>query len=124
MSKELKALKELKKRYGKNFSLNDDERCCVIETALKRLEVLEKPKEIVGTTTVDKALEQFLIGSCPEVKKKLKALEIIKTKLLAGAFENGDYSGYAMAVITSGSEEMKKNMLTEQEYNLLKEILK
>lgn len=49
-----------------------------IENTLKRLEVLEKPKEIVGTTTVDKALEQFLIDSCLEVKKKLKALEIIK----------------------------------------------
>lgn len=49
----------------------------IIKTALKRLEEIDNPK-IVGTTTVNKALEEFLIQSCPDVEKKLKALEIIK----------------------------------------------
>ena len=56
MSKELtpiKAFKELKKRYGKNFSCNDDEGCRVVEKELK-----EKCKN----------------------KKQIKAFEIIKKK--------------------------------------------
>ena len=35
-------------------------------------------KKIVGTTTVDKAFERFLLDTCPEVKKKLKAFEVIR----------------------------------------------
>lgn len=44
MSKELsplQALKELKKRYGKNFSCQDDERIKIIESALKSKERIE-----------------------------------------------------------------------------------
>ena len=95
MSKELEALEEIqnyKIKFDANIKYNNGDETqyrfetirdmfpkqfAIIETALKKL---EKPKEIVGTTTVDKALEQFLIDSCSEVAKKLKALEIIKKK--------------------------------------------
>ena len=35
-------------------------------------------KKIVGTTTVDKALEKFLIDNCPEIKKELEDYHEIK----------------------------------------------
>ena len=70
----LKALKELKKRYGKNFSLNDDERCRVIETALKRLEELEKA--FVSLSKEDEKTKKLL---SKEIEKN-RALEIIKEK--------------------------------------------
>lgn len=35
-------------------------------------------KKIVGTTTVDKALERFLLDQCPEVKKELEDYHEIK----------------------------------------------
>jgi len=58
------------------------------------------------------------------VKNELKALEIIKNKLLVGCFSKEDnYSKYAMAITMSSDETLKKNMMTEQEYNLLKEVL-
>ena len=40
--KGLKAFKELKKRYGKNFSLQDDMRSHTIEKELKALEIIAK----------------------------------------------------------------------------------
>ena len=58
------------------------------------------------------------------IEKELKALEIIKNKLLVGCFsEEDNYSNYVMAITMSGDETLKKNMLTEQEYNLLSEVL-
>ena len=84
----------------------------IVENALK-----EKEKKIVGTTTVDKALEQFLIDSCPEVKKKLKALEIIKEKevdiIILKISEN--LQQYNL-------KEEGRVPLTQEEYDLLKEI--
>ena len=111
MAKELtpiKALKELKKRYGKNFSLNDDERCRVIEAALK-----EKEKKIIRTITVNKALEQFLIDSCPEVEKKLKALEILKDWFEVIEDENGYHLRTLFDI----------GRITKEDYDLLKEVL-
>lgn len=78
----------------------------------------EDPK-IVGTTTVDKALEKFLLDNCPEVEKKLKALEIIKKKLVS----------VSEVMMTAGveyynngySEEFR---LTKEEFDLLKEAMK
>ena len=86
----------------------------IIETALKKL---EQPKEIVGTTTVSKATEECLLNWCPEIKKKLKAFEIIKEKrvdvwVLAYALTLKDYN--EVNVYTK---------LTQEEFNLLKEVL-
>ena len=56
------------------------------------------------------------------VETIVTALEVIATKLLVGCFTDEDsYSNYAMAIIVSGDEEMKKNMMTETEYNTVRE---
>lgn len=81
----------------------------------KELEALEGIIE----TFYDKDSEDIQI-----VRKALKALEIIKNKLLVGCFSKEDnYSNYAMAIMMSGNETLKKNMMTEQEYDLLREVL-
>ena len=123
MSKELtplQALEQLKGGYKNEDSIAItrsafERNIAIIETALKKI---EKPKEIVGTTTLDKALEQFLIDNCPEVKKKLKALEIIKTKNvdINWLIRSKNYSKYNLGV--GESQKLKK-----REYDLLKEIL-
>lgn len=76
-------------------------------------------KKIVGTTTIDKAFERFMLDACPEVKKKLKALEIIKKKLV-------DVSEVLM---TAGVEYYNNGYseefhLTQDEYDLIKEVMK
>ena len=116
MSKELtplEALKELKKRYGKNFSLNDDERCRIIEKELKAQEQYVQIAE--------KEHEDYMV-LCGEItrlknkhKKQLKALEIIK-KLL-----NDDWTYFKLEenwICIDGS-----SSITQEEYDLLKEVL-
>ena len=116
MSKELtplEALKELKKRYGKNFSLNDDERCRIIEKELKAQEQYVQIAE--------KEHEDYM-ALCGEItrlknkhKKQLKALEIIK-KLL-----NDDWTYFKLEenwICIDGS-----SSITQEEYDLLKEVL-
>ena len=81
-------------------------------------------KTIVGTTTVDKAFEKLLLDNCPEVKKKLKAFEIIKKKTvdmgsLAYYIKN---SNHALAFYNKGVANEKKR-LTQDEFDLLKEAL-
>ena len=147
----LQALKELKKRYGKNFSLNDDERCHVIETSLKEKEqqdnVLKVLKEVIKFATTlpyiepnkdngfdimsgieiniqrvienkeRKLLRQWILETC--FPKELKALEIIKKKEVNVFIflHSGDLETYNDMV-----EDNRK--LTQEEYDLLKEILK
>ena len=74
MTKELKALKELKTRYGAFFSINDDERCRIIETALKRIPTLEKALRLEIEISAQLNNERI------KDLKKLKAFEIIKEK--------------------------------------------
>ena len=91
-----------------------------IETTLKEYEELTKPKKITGTTTLNKALEQFLIDSCPDIDKKSKAVEIIKEKCLKIDFKvllaSTDYESYCFMLNST-------KYLTQEEYNLLKEVL-
>lgn len=64
------------------------------------------------------------LGILEQVDKLDKALEIIKNKLLIGCFtEQDNYSNYVTATLTYGGDELKKNMMTEKEYELVKEIL-
>ena len=132
MSKELKALNELKKRYGKNFSMQDDERTHIIENALKRLYKFEKVFEELNLDISDDVdlknwikLAQFHYEN---KNKKLKALEIIREKEIdVGEFlscillEKKDY-------IKDAFEEFNCHLLThkqltQEEYDLLKEVL-
>lgn len=97
MNKELtplKAHKELKSRYGKYFSLQDDERGKVIETALKDYE--KKTKLAKEYADVD------------NVAKRLKALEIIKDKEWFDDFMK---------------EHLTREWFTKDELDLLKEVL-
>lgn len=136
MSKEIEALEEIQ-NYKIKFDVNikyenADEteyrfetirdmfpkQFDIIETALKKL---DKPKEIVATTTVDKALEQVLIDSCPEVAKKLKALDIIREKpqtlFLIKTGENyDDYLASALYI------PYLADIYLKEEYDLLKEV--
>ena len=139
MTKELEALEKIKKIeiYKEEDYYNpDDERTIglsgyeyqgtveeeyaneieIIEAALIDYQNLTKPKEITGTTTLNKTLEQFLIDSCPDIDKKLKALEIIKEKK------------YSIGKDIFVAEERTANNITfydisEKEIELLKEVL-
>lgn len=104
----------------------------VIEIALKKL---DKPKEIVGTTTVDKALEQFLIDSCPEVAKKLKALTLLDDcDIDVWLIKHCDYENYCrvrtLCLKATGNADIDDanreiiNLPTEKEFDFLKEVLK
>ena len=96
---------------------------------LKGLKELEKIKEldILYDYEMTESGEEYMLEQDIDlyiIEKELKALDIIKNKLLVGCFSKEDnYSNYAMAITMSGDETLKKNMMTEQEYNLLKEVL-
>lgn len=78
MSKGLDALERIKNAL---FNRNEETQIIKdIDFAIieKELKEYEKMKRIKGTTTLDNALEETLIRACPNVAKKLKALEIIK----------------------------------------------
>lgn len=92
----------------------------------KAIATLEMSAMSDDKMTVEKAeeLRQIIEKELEDKEKKDKVLEVIKIKLLAGCFTKDDnYSNYAMAIIMSGNETLKKNMMTEQEYNLVKEVL-
>ena len=84
-----------------------------------------KGLEALGKITGTQNLTMYEQNECLKIiEKELKALEIIMNKLLVGCFsEEDNYSNYVMAITMSGDETLKKNMLTEQEYNLLSEVL-
>lgn len=86
MTKELSNIQDLKNAFishckelgcDKNYIKACENKFNNIATALKRLEKIDNRK-IVGTTTIDKALEQFLIQQCPDVAAKLKKLDKIE----------------------------------------------
>ncbi len=96
--------------------------CDIIEKELKEYEEM---KAIKGTTTFDKAIEDTLINTCPNVAKKLKALEIIKRTAMklvsledseSGICFNGRYAIY-------DNELYQSIDITKEEYDLLKEVL-
>ena len=149
MSKALEALKELKKRYGSNFSLNDDERCRIIEAELKGKTQPKRECRLCKYFRIDKDLnssgkpiyycdkgtspighgsyldELELEIGCKnytlniDIYKKLKALEVIKEKEvdihLFKISANCDHYNWLI--------ENRKNKLTQEEYELLKEVL-
>ena len=115
---------------SKIYSLNYD--LDVIETALKKL---EKPKEIVGTTTISEATKNALLEWCPDIQKKLEALEIIKEKWVqVGAFiemHNNkkiieiakNYRNNYFLYLYNCCFASSYGELTQEEFDLLKEVL-
>ena len=81
----------------------------------------EDPK-IVGTTTVDKSFERLLLDNCPEVKKKLKALEIIK-KDPQRALLISNYKDYNEYINDKDPYWIEKELMKKDEFDLLKEEL-
>lgn len=75
-------------------------------------------KKIVGTTTLDKSLEKFLVDNSEEVRKKLKVFEImVKEPYIAvNWYIDGTYEEYCNAIL--------KVKITEEEFNFAKEVLK
>ena len=117
--KENKFGRQVVNGLGETLFIIEKEELDIIETELKRLEKIDNPK-IVGTTTISKAFEGFLIKQCPDVEKKLKALEIIKEKQVnVGALYELDLKLYNKYV----KEINGTPTLTKKEYDLLKEVL-
>lgn len=125
MSKGLKALQDIRLRIFIESEVQSKKvvkDLKTIEKELKEYEELKKPKRIVGTTTMDKALKKFLIDNNPSVAKELKALEIIKEKeinihaLLLHLKRFDSPIGYNALV-------GEKYQLAQEEYDLLKEVL-
>ncbi|MCR4661675.1 MAG: hypothetical protein K5765_06745 [Clostridia bacterium] len=82
----------------------------IIETALKRLEKIDNQDNITGI------IEEVPIG---EISKKLKALDIIKAhpEQLLDIIETDNYNEYL------DLDYAPSQYITEQEYDLLKEVL-
>ena len=103
--------------------LEFDEDKQIIKTALERL---EKPKTIVGTTTVSKAMEKVMLELCPDIKDQLKVLEIIKRNPVMVACE------FQVCIIDKEMtykeycdyfDKEDRNIKSQEEYDLLKRCL-
>ena len=119
MSKGLDALERIKNAL---FNRNEETQIIKdIDFAIieKELKEYEKMKRIKGTTTLDNALEETLIRACPNVAKKLKALEIIKNKKVDTSIL---LQGCSLPEYNE-KYKSKRVRLLANEYNLLKEEL-
>ena len=121
MNNELTPLEALKTLFGMadgmcEFIDSEADQCFnIIETALKEKENIEK-------TFIDLFSENGKVITSIEIKKKLKALEIIKRKKVdCWTFIIHcwmDYREFERGVTCS------KEKLTQEEFDLLKEVLK
>lgn len=114
MDKGLKALQELVDTMPIVFYESETLLNCV-KIIEKELKEYEKMKSIKGTTTFDNAIEETLINACPNVAKKLKALEIIKEhiRLNSHKYESDETYGLTEYMF----------FITKEEYLLLREVL-
>ena len=117
----LEALNDLREVKG----WNDDElnkRLDIIEKALKDYERLKKLYKLEEETS--KHLNDIVLLMNEEINKQLKALEIIKEKMVdvvylySSCYELEHYNVYAPFEIDD------KDKLTQEEFDLLKEVLK
>ena len=116
MNKELKALENIK-HYDSRVGLHESD-YKIIENALKHLEILEQELCVVKT------MEDLTIEAIKD--KKLKALEIVKEKEV-NVFDilaTGYVEYYNMCVVNKiRPEYCDSYFLTQEEYELLKEVL-
>lgn len=110
MSKELEALKYLKENKRKHWLENDKSNECLdlIETALKEKENMEGPIDELFS-------ENGKVITIIDIKKKLKALKIIKELYLLDIWE--DDRTYHLRPLYDIMN------LKKEEYELLKEVL-
>ena len=120
MSKGLEALKSLFDTMP--FAFLESNTMKDLKIIEKELKEYEKMKRIKGTTTLDNALEETLIKACPNVAKKLKALEIIKI-ILKDFIE---FNVIELPHINKAHYEIKifENAIyvSKEKYDLLKEV--
>lgn len=110
MSKGLESLERIKSRYNDRVCIDILEDFDLVEKELKEYEEM---KAIKGTTTFDKAIEDTLINACPNVAKKLKALEVIKP--LVDLTKGTNYCWLWLGL--NGVQ------ISQEEFDLLKEVL-
>lgn len=123
MSKELtplKAHKELLNRYGKHFSMQDDERARVIKRAIEENKTLKKCYE--------NELKNSAYYNNLALKYK-KAVEIINNRqidvyMLKEAKKLEDYNNFILELHDFDKQEAESEMLTQEEYDFLKEVFK
>lgn len=139
MSKELEALKEVKDfisdiqcgtchsnamRYTDSFIYLEQNAFSIIETALKRLEIYDNVEKKIEETTPNKCIlnddgsieiegaDYLMLVPKKEYQKKVKALKIIKEKKVDAAI-----------FFEKSNSVRHRKQLTQQEYDLLKEVL-
>lgn len=117
MIKGLEALNYLKHRF--EIARTNQTELNIIEQELKEY---EKMKAIKGTTTLDSALEQTLINSCPNVAKKLKALEIIENTLDIRLFETTEDNSLGETHYYISIGNVCAYQISKEKYDLLKEV--
>lgn len=134
MNKELKAFRKICQNLN-SYEFTDEfkKNKKLIETTLKNyVELTSKPFILLGRTHGEaQALIDYICKNYKEVKitnlvdeKKLKALEIIKEKMvyievIKYALKNNYDCGYYNMTM----DKLTERYLTEQEYDLLKEVL-
>lgn len=115
MSKELEALNDLRNKCCDYLSLSMDRQVC---DSFKLIEAALKEKENIEKTINELFSENGKVITTIDIKKQLKAIEIIKDKEVNVFIflHSGDLETYNDMV-----EENRK--LTQEEYDLLKEVL-
>ena len=133
MSKQLTPLEALERLRPKTTYLpyytRSEKRyyCDIIENALKRLETIDKFGVCTGTLTTEEAIKE--VEEYISNKKKLKALEIIKkfpavASFMIWALYNERVEKHTYSHIVQYCEQNDKEIPTQEQFDLLKEVLK
>lgn len=96
--------------------------------AIKNVLIMCEHKKIVGTTTINKALEKFLLDNCPDAKKKYQVIDIFRRKKVRLDYlektETSEQYNHAMKIEFDYREERYASyLLTDEEYILTKEVV-
>lgn len=117
MTKELEAWETIKSNYLLNNALVNNE-VEIVETALKRLEELEKAFDSLSKE--DEKTKKLL---SKEIEKN-RALEIIKEKELLSVFQvNKNHKCFVVFTGKYGFENKTEVEISQEEFDLLKEVL-
>lgn len=126
MNKGLESFYELKKVILDLFVNVGDckEQLDTIETELKRLEEIDNPK-ITGVLSTDKALEEFLLWRCPNIKAKLeKQDEILRIIKSFNCYTVEEIQGQWYLMMGTIVVKSPKIPISEETAMMLKEWLK
>ena len=120
--RDIKTICKSKKHCPKSCPLSKHQWLCLglrnmTESELKSEVEYDRELNIVGTTTIGKALEKFLVDNSEDVKNKLKVFEIMAKEpyISANWYIDGTYEEYCQAISVI--------KITEQEFNFVKEVM-